>query len=74
MVYGYSNTSGFCCPISFGRGIYVRPVTNSPLEPIAISGQEDPTLFGSRVIAHSGSDVMRPGPAHAVREPTSRPG
>ena len=34
MVYGYSNTSGFCCPISFGRGIYVRPVTNSSLEPI----------------------------------------
>jgi hypothetical protein len=29
-------------------------VTNSPLDPINISGQEDPTLFGSRVIAHTG--------------------
>jgi len=48
MVYGYSN-SGFCCPISFAQGTYVRPVTNSPLEPISISGREDPTLFGDRV-------------------------
>ena len=39
MVYGYSNSTGFCCPISFGRGFYVRPVTNSSLEPIAVSGQ-----------------------------------
>src|SRR3954454_5617839 len=46
MVYGYSN-SGFCCPISFARGTYVRPVSNSPLDPISISGQEDPTLFGN---------------------------
>ena len=56
MVYGYSNT-GFCCPTSFGQGIYVRPVTNSPLEPIVISGQEHPTLFGSRVIAHTGATI-----------------
>jgi hypothetical protein len=56
MVYGYSNSSG-CCPISFARGTYVRPVTNSPLDPIVISGQEEPTLFGSRVIAHAGTTV-----------------
>src|SRR4051794_11811269 len=56
MVYGYSN-SGFCCPISFARGTYVRPVSNSPLDPISISGQEDPTLFGNRVIAHSGTTI-----------------
>jgi hypothetical protein len=56
MVYGYSN-SGFCCPISFARGTYVRPVSNSPLDPISISGQEDPTVFGNRVIAHSGTTI-----------------
>jgi len=56
MVYGYSN-SGSCCPISFGRGTYVRPVTNSSLDPIAVSGQEAPTLLGNRVIAHSGATV-----------------
>jgi hypothetical protein len=56
MVYGYS-TSGFCCPTSFARGTYVRPVSNSPLDPISISGQEDPTVFGNRVIAHSGTTV-----------------
>jgi hypothetical protein len=55
MVYGYSN-SGFCCPISFARGTYVRPVTNSALEPIEVDG-EHPTLFGSRMIAHSGATV-----------------
>jgi hypothetical protein len=54
MVYGYSN-SGFCCPQSFGQGTYVRPVTNSALEPIVVSGWEHPTLFGSRVIAQSGA-------------------
>ena len=68
MVYGYSNTSGFC-PISFGRGFYVRPVTNSSLEPIAVSGWLHPTLFGSRVIAHSGSDVVLQDPSTTVREP-----
>ena len=56
MVYGYSN-SGFCCPISFAKGTYVRPVTNSSLAPINVSGQEHPTLFGSRMIAHSGGTV-----------------
>jgi hypothetical protein len=56
MVYGFSNSSG-CCPISFAQGTYVRPVSNSPLDPIVISGEEEPTLFGSRVIAHSGATV-----------------
>ena len=56
MVYGYSNTSG-CCPISFARGTYVRPVSNSPIDPINLSGEEHPTLFGSRVISHSGATV-----------------
>ena len=56
MVYGYSNSS-LCCPISFGRGTYVRPVTNSSLPPIDIPGEEDPTLFGNRMIAHSGGTV-----------------
>jgi hypothetical protein len=56
MVYGYSNT-GSCCPMSFGQGTYVRPVSNSPIDPIDISGQEDPTLFGNRMIAHTGSTV-----------------
>ncbi|HWM08578.1 MAG TPA: hypothetical protein VNO82_04515 [Solirubrobacteraceae bacterium] len=56
MVYGYSN-SGFCCPMSFGQGTYVRPVTNSSLAPIVVSGQQHPTLFGSRMIAHAGATV-----------------
>ena len=56
MIYGYSN-SGFCCPQSFGHGTYVRPVSNSSLDPIVISGADDPTLFGTRVIAHSGTTV-----------------
>jgi hypothetical protein len=56
MVYGYSN-SGACCPISFAQGTYVRPVSNSPLDPINVSGWEHPTLFGSRMIAHSGATV-----------------
>jgi hypothetical protein len=55
MVYGYSN-SGFCCPISFERGTYVRPVTSSSLNPIKVD-REHPTLFGSRMIAHSGGIV-----------------
>ncbi len=55
MVYGYSN-SGFCCPQSFARGTYVRPVTNSVLDPIEVPG-EHPTLFGNRMIAHSGATV-----------------
>jgi hypothetical protein len=56
MVYGYSNSSS-CCPITFARGTYVRPVTNSSLPPIVVSGQEHPTLLGNRVIAHSGGTV-----------------
>ena len=56
MVYGYSN-SGFCCPIPFARGTYVRPVTNSALDPINISSQEHPTIFGTRVIAHTGATI-----------------
>jgi hypothetical protein len=55
MVYGYSN-SGSCCPISFAQGTYVRPVTNSSLDPINVDG-EHPTLFGSRMIAHAGQTV-----------------
>jgi hypothetical protein len=62
MVYGYSNSSG-CCPISFAQGFYVRPVTNSVLDPIVVSGREEPTLFGSRVIAHSGATVSVQDPA-----------
>jgi hypothetical protein len=61
MIYGYSNSS--CCLYTFDQGTYVRPVTNSSLEPIAISGQEDPSLFGTRVIAHSGSSVNVQDPA-----------
>jgi hypothetical protein len=53
MVYGYSNSSS-CCPITFAQGTYVRPVTNSALDPINVSGQEHPTLFGNRIIAHAG--------------------
>jgi hypothetical protein len=56
MVYGYSN-SGSCCPISFAQGTYVRPVTNSSLDPINVSGEEHPTLFGNRMIAHTGGTV-----------------
>ena len=56
MVYGYSNSSS-CCPISFAQGTYVRPVTNSSLDPINVSGQEHPTLFGNRMIAHTGETV-----------------
>jgi hypothetical protein len=55
MVYGYSN-SGFCCPQTFARGTYVRPVTSSSLNPINVDS-EHPTLFGSRMIAHSGATV-----------------
>ncbi len=56
MVYGFSNSSG-CCPINFAQGFYVRPVTNSSLDPIVVSGREHPTLFGNRVIAQSGATV-----------------
>ena len=50
LVYGYSN-SGACCPIPFGRGTYVRPATNSVLNPIDTSSQTHPSLFGSRIIS-----------------------
>ena len=60
MVYGYSNSN--CCPYTLATGTYVRPVTNSPLEPIALSGWEDPSLFGTRVVAHSGSTVYAQDP------------
>jgi hypothetical protein len=56
MVYGYSNSSS-CCPMSFAQGTYVRPVTNSSLDPINVTGQEHPTLFGNRMIAHTGGTV-----------------
>jgi len=59
MVYGYSN-SGFCCPMSFAQGTYVRPVTSSSLDPIEVD-VEHPTLFGSRMIAHSGATVSVQG-------------
>jgi hypothetical protein len=62
MVYGYSNSSS-CCPINFAQGTYVRPVTNSPLEPINISGQEEPTVFGSRVVAHTGATINVQNPS-----------
>ena len=55
MVYGYSHSS--CCvggQYSFARGTYARPTAAGPLEPIDISGKEEPTLFGSRMIARTG--------------------
>jgi hypothetical protein len=60
MVYGYSNTSS-CCPTNLAQGTYVRPVSTSMLEPIDISDQEHPTLFGSRIIAHKGGIVNAQG-------------
>jgi hypothetical protein len=56
LVYGFSNSSG-CCPITFQTGIYVRPATNSVLDPITITGQNYPSLFGSRIVAASGNTV-----------------
>jgi hypothetical protein len=50
LVYGYSNSSG-CCPTTFGRGTYVRPATNSVLNPIDTGGQTSPSLFGARIIS-----------------------
>ena len=50
LVYGYSNSSG-CCPTTFGRGTYVRPATNSALDPIDTSSQITPSLFGARIIS-----------------------
>jgi hypothetical protein len=50
LVYGYSNTSG-CCPTAFATGTYVRPATNSSLNPIDTGSQTSPSLFGSRMIS-----------------------
>ncbi len=50
LVYGYSNSSS-CCPITFAHGTYVRPATNSVLNPINTGGQTSPSLLGSRVIS-----------------------
>ena len=50
LVYGYSNSSA-CCPIQFGRGTYVRPATNSALDPIDTDGQTSPSLFGARIVS-----------------------
>ena len=71
MVYGYSN-SGACCPIQFARGTYVRPVTNSPLDPISLSGPEWPTLFGSRVVAAEGAIISVQDPGSPYTETQSR--
>jgi hypothetical protein len=56
MAYGYSNTSD-CCPESVGVGSYVRPVTNSTLDPSVVPNEEHPTLFGNRMIAHTGETI-----------------
>ena len=50
LVYGYSN-SGSCCPIPFARGTYVRPATNSALNPIDTGSQTSPSLLGARIIS-----------------------
>lgn len=55
MAYGFSNSN--CCPFVLETGTYVRPVSSSVLEPIRIGGQEDPTFFGTRLVAHSGAIV-----------------
>ena len=38
-------------------GTYVRPVTNSSPAAIAVIGQAHPTLFGNRMVAHTGEIV-----------------
>ncbi|HEX5927110.1 MAG TPA: hypothetical protein VFY45_25025 [Baekduia sp.] len=50
LVYGYSNQSG-CCPISSGRGTYVRLADSAATLPIVTSGQTYPSLFGNRIVA-----------------------
>jgi hypothetical protein len=50
LVYGYSNSSG-CCPIQFARGTYIRPASNSALNPIDTGSQTSPSLLGSRMIS-----------------------
>ena len=56
MVYGYLNTP-FCCGSPDALGTYVRPVTNSSPAAIAVIGQAHPTLFGNRMVAHTGEIV-----------------
>ena len=56
MVYGYLNTRS-CCRVPDGLGTYVRPVTNSSPAAIAVIGQAHPTLFGNRMVAHTGEIV-----------------
>jgi hypothetical protein len=58
LVYGYSNTSS-CCPINFARGMYVRPATNSTLNPIETGSQTSPSLLGSRVISLEDSSTPK---------------
>jgi hypothetical protein len=58
LVYGYSNSSS-CCPITFARGTYVRPATNSVLNPIDNSSQTHPSLFGSRIISLEDSSTPK---------------
>jgi hypothetical protein len=62
MVYGFSNSSG-CCPTTFAHGFYVRPVDNRVTDPIVVSGYEDPSIVGSRAIAHSGGTISVQDPA-----------
>ena len=50
MAYGYSNTSS-CCPTTLALGTYVRPVTNSVLDPINVASATRPSLLGSRMVA-----------------------
>jgi hypothetical protein len=56
LVYGFSN-AGYCCPQSFQTGYYVRPATDSSLDPIVQTGELHPSLLGNRVVAHSGNTV-----------------
>ena len=50
LVYGYANSSD-CCPVMDARGIYVRPATDSVLNPIEMGSQTSPSLVGARVIS-----------------------
>jgi hypothetical protein len=72
LVYGFSNSSG-CCPITFQTGIYARPATNSVLDPIRVSSQQYPSLFGGRIIAASGNTVSRQQTASATYGPDFDP-
>ena len=67
MVYGYSN-SGFCCPINYSQGTYVRPVTNSSLDPIQRRHGAPDTVRqpDDRALGRDGVRAGRAG--HALRE------